>query len=274
MTAPIDSGLLLALERGEMAAWGDFYGAASDASVSACGIQLERAGEAMAIVASQADVLALNRVNGFGLERPATAAEVDTVVELYTAAQVPRFFVQVCPSGPAAQLPRLLEDRGFRHYNNWVKLHRDASPLPPASTDLDVRRIDDRHAEDFGRLVAENFGWPDPMARWVAETVGRPDWYHYLAFDDDKPVASGAFFVAGAVCWIDFATTLPECRGRGAQSALLVRRISDAADLGCRRVIVETAEDKPEKPAPSFRNQLRFGFQVAYTRPNYIFDTV
>jgi hypothetical protein len=53
---------------------------------------------------------------------------------------------------------------------------------------------------------------------------------------------------------------------------LLARRITDAADLGCRRLVVETAEDTPKKDAPSFRNMLRFGFQVAYVRPNYIFS--
>jgi GNAT superfamily N-acetyltransferase len=272
MTVPIDSGLLMALEHGEMAAWGDFYRAASQASITACGLHLETSGEAMAAIASHADVLALNRATVLGLERPATAAEIDALLELYASAQVPRFFVQVPPSAAAAGLPRMLEERGFRNYNNWMKLHRDASPLPAATTDLTVERIDKLHAEDFGRLAAENFGWPNPLGRWVAETVGRPDWYHYLAFDDDEPVASGAFFVDGDTCWIDFATRLPDYRGRGAQSALLARRISDAAKLGCRRIIVETAEDTPEKPAPSFRNQLRFGFQVAYKRPNYVYE--
>jgi hypothetical protein len=36
-------------------------------------------------------------------------------------------------------------------------------------------------------------------------------------------------------------------------------------------LVVETAEDTPEKGAPSFRNMLRFGFQVAYVRPNFIY---
>ncbi len=54
---------------------------------------------------------------------------------------------------------------------------------------------------------------------------------------------------------------------------MLARRIRDAAEAGCEMLVVETAEDRPDKPAPSYRNQLRFGFQVAYVRPNYIYFT-
>jgi hypothetical protein len=44
----------------------------------------------------------------------------------------------------------------------------------------------------------------------------------------------------------------------------------DAAGDGCRWVSVETAEQTPEREAPSFRNLTRLGFTVAYRRPNYL----
>jgi GNAT superfamily N-acetyltransferase len=91
-----------------------------------------------------------------------------------------------------------------------------------------------------------------------------------MAYDGGKAVSTGALFVSGEAAWLDFATTLPEYRGRGAQAALLARRIVDAAELGCRYLVVETAEDTPQRGAPSHRNMLRFGFQEAYARPNYI----
>ena len=78
-------------------------------------------------------------------------------------------------------------------------------------------------------------------------------------------------FVSGDRAWLDFAATLPEYRGRGAQAALLARRIVDAAQLGCRWLVVETAEETPQRGAPSFRNMLRFGFRQAYVRPNFIY---
>jgi ribosomal protein S18 acetylase RimI-like enzyme len=77
-------------------------------------------------------------------------------------------------------------------------------------------------------------------------------------------VGTGSLFVKGEWASLGFAATLPQARGRGVQSALIVRRIADARAMGCRHLSVETAEDKPDKPAPSFHNVTRLGFRVAY----------
>jgi GNAT superfamily N-acetyltransferase len=260
------------LEGAEIAAWGDFYRAAAPASAAACGLGMYENHGTLAVRAAAADVLGLNRVLGLGVERPASDADIADLVDSFTGAKVPRFFVQPSPLA-SATLGVQLEARGFRHYNNWVKLYRDTTPPPPVSTDLAIRLIDADRAADFGRIVATCFDWPAPAAGWVADLVGRDGWRCYIAFDGDTPAATGALHVQDGVGWIDFATTLPEYRGRGAQSAILARRIGDAAELGCELLVVETAEDRPEKPAPSFRNQLRFSFQVAYVRPNYIYTS-
>jgi GNAT superfamily N-acetyltransferase len=151
-----------------------------------------------------------------------------------------------------------------------VKLYRDTSPPPSVATDLTVRRIDKTDALAFGTIAARCFGWPEATGRWIGEVVGRPRWQHYMAYDGGEAVATGALFASGEAAWLDFAATLPAYRGRGAQAALLARRIVDAAELGCRHLVVETAEDTPQRGAPSHRNMLRFGFQEAYARPNYI----
>lgn len=46
--------------------------------------------------------------------------------------------------------------------------------------------------------------------------------------------------------------------------------MSDAVALGCEWITVETAEDRPERPASSFRNVRRAGFTLAYLRPNWV----
>jgi len=269
-----DQALIRALEEIEVAAWADFYDSASPPSKSICGLQLARSKGATVGLASEADVLALNRVIGLGLEGPISAADVDEIIARYTEAGIPRFFIQPSPAARDDALPRLLVDRGFRRYNNWVKLYRDVTPVADVSTDLTVRRIEADHADAFGRNVAECFGWPKATSGWVSDLVGRSDWRHYMAFDGPKPVASGSLYFRGEYAWIDFATTLPDYRGRGAQSAILAHRIADAAELGCHTVAVETAEETPEKPAPSYRNMVRYGFRQSYLRPNYIYVTV
>jgi ribosomal protein S18 acetylase RimI-like enzyme len=138
------------------------------------------------------------------------------------------------------------------------------------ATSLAVRRIGSDHADVFGGLVATAFDYPPALAPITSQTIGRPHWHHYLAFEGDTPIASAAMYVAGSAAWFGFAATDAAHRKRGAQQALIMRRLQDAADAGCKWISVETAEDTVTRDAPSFRNLRRLGFEVAYKRPNYL----
>ena len=84
-----------------------------------------------------------------------------------------------------------------------------------------------------------------------------------MAFDGKRPVTTAAFFAEDG--WISPAHFWR--RVGGGRN----RRARDAAAQGCRWLTVETAEEKWEKPAPSYRNMVRAGFRVAYSRPNYLY---
>jgi GNAT superfamily N-acetyltransferase len=265
-----DTSFLRGLETVEVAAWSDFHRAATTEAVSSCGVGLLSTEKACGAVASKIDVLAFNRVIGLGLVDPVPAAVVADVIDQYRSRGVPRFFVQMFPGAANGGLDKTLEAAGFSHYNNWVKLYRSIEPELEVKSDLILRPVAAGDADAFGRIVVDSFEWPRELAGWIAATVGRPGWRHYMAFDGDTPVATGAFFVHGEYAWIDFAATLADYRGRGAQSSLLARRIQDARQLGCRWLVVETAEQTVEHEAPSYRNMVRYGFTVAYVRPNYL----
>ena len=51
---------------------------------------------------------------------------------------------------------------------------------------------------------------------------------------------------------------------------MFARRLHDARAAGCRFAVVETGEDTPEEPNPSYRNMLRAGFELAYFRHNWV----
>jgi hypothetical protein len=270
ITLPKD--LTTELELSEARAWSDLYRCATPAAVDVCGLDVHSSGSVDAVVAAGIDILAFNRVIGLGVAEPAGEATVDEIVGLYRRAGARRFFVQLSPGAMPARIPGWLESRGFRHHNNWVKLYRPVADPPTSRSGLRVERIGPGHADAFGAIAASCFGWPAFVGPWVACLVGKPHWSHYLAFDGDDPVATAAMRVVGNCGWIDFAATLPEYRGRGAQNALLDRRIRDAAGLGLTHLVVETAEPTPDRPAPSYRNAVRSGFRVAYIRPNYLFE--
>lgn len=268
---PLPDALARRLESVEAGAWGSVYRAAREEDVATCGIQVSTVGTATVLTAAHVDVLAFNRTLGLGLDAPAHADDLDTIIERYEAADVPRFFVQVSPAAQPAALFDELQRRGFQHYNNWVKLYRDVAPPPDVTTDLRIERAGPALAAPFADLLAPAFDWPENVQPWLTRLVGRPGWRHYAAFDGDVPAAMGALYATGEYGYLGPAATHPDHRRRGAQSALIARRIRDARSLGCRYLVTETAEDRPDHPAPSYRNLRRLGFEVAYVRPNYLY---
>ena len=112
----------------------------------------------------------------------------------------------------------------------------------------------------FAATLSDGHGAPPfarpPVARWA----GQPGWRLYLAELDGVPAAAAALVIDGAIGYLAAASTLPAFRGRGCQTALIRRRISDAAAAGCSEVCALTAE-----PA-SRRNLERCGLALSYTK--------
>ena len=258
------------LERCEFEAMEDLVFAATPALTETCGLLSRRLPEAHLLLAARVDILALNRIGALGVRAPVGDGAIDMCLTFARDAGVRRLFAQVAPRARPVDLPVRLEGRGFRAHNRWVKLHRAAGAVPAAPTSLRIAQVGGEHATVFGTLVSRAFGWPAPVAAWVSLSVGRPRWRHYMAFDGDDAVATAAMFVAGDVAWLGFGATDATVRGRGAQSALLARRITDATALGCRHLVLETAEPAAEKPAPSYRNVTRLGFVECYRRENWM----
>jgi hypothetical protein len=190
-------------------------------------------------------------------------------VDLYRGSGVSRFFVTHTEMQHGSSRDVLLS-AGLTHYNNWVKLYRDISPVEGVESGLIVKRIGRDLAPQFARIIVEAFEWPVALENWMSTTVERPNWYHYLAFDGNHPVAAASMFIHKRMAWMGFAATLTEHRGKGAQGLLTLSRIADAAAYGAKVIVVETAEETPNHPSPSFRNMVRYGFKVAYNRPNFI----
>jgi GNAT superfamily N-acetyltransferase len=255
----------------ESAAWTDFYRSALPETVGKCGIKIFPVGGVNGTIASKIDILAFNRVVGLGIKELIDERIIDIILNKIEANQVKRFFIQIHPEVYSDLLKRLLVLHDFYHYNNWVRLVRDNSPAEKSKTNLLIRKISKSDSSYFGKIVVEAFNWPCELADWIAAPVGRKNWYHYMAFEKEIPVATAAFYHSGEYAWFDFAATHPDYRGKGAQSSLLSQRIEECRKLGVKVIIVETAEQTAEKESPSYRNVLKSGFKEAYKRPNYIF---
>ena len=270
-TRTLPRAIVVEHERIEVAAETDWFESATPPIVAETGLATDEIGGARLYLMPKVDILMFNRAARLGVDAPATEDQIDRIVARYREAGVPRFLVSISPAARPSMLPEWLEARGFVRHNAWVKLHREAEPVPePPTSGLTIERIGPDRGLEFGKVVQTGFSMTDFAAEWVALTVGRPRWRHYVASDNGAAVGGAGMFLEGAWAWFGFAATLEAARGRGAQSALIARRVRDAHEAGVRWLSIETAEDTPERDAPSFRNVVRQGFREAYRRPNWL----
>jgi GNAT superfamily N-acetyltransferase len=212
----------------------------------------------------------MNRVFALGFARPVDAELLDSLVDVYRSARVPRFLLHWSPLAEASATVSF-GALGFKPISRMAKLYRRTDVTVTASTGFHIRRIGIESAALYGEVVATGHGDPPELAAAHAATVGCAQWRHYLAYDENHAVAGATLFWSGEFAWCGFSSTLPSHRSRGAHSALLARRIRDAVEIGCSWIICETAENTATRPNPAYRNMRRAGFELAYFRDNLLY---
>ena len=100
-----------------------------------------------------------------------------------------------------------------------------------------------------------------PTSGAVRVLIGQPRFRCYLAFVDGEPAGLGILHIADGVASMANGLTVPHLRGCGCQTALLYRRLADAAAAGCSLVASQYAPG-----STSQNNQLRVGFRIAASK--------
>lgn len=262
------------VEQIEGAAWADLQTASPAEFRDRLGVRVWRRYGGVALIASRSDTPAINRALGFGFDEPFTPALLDELIGCYRAEGCRRFILQWSPCAAPASTPRELEARGFVQGPPMAKMvadlrspQRGTVPWNPA---LHVEEVGPADRDTFERIVAEPLRVPAGLEPGISSTMGLPGWRHYFALDGDRPVAAAAMYVQDEHAWLGIGATVAADRCRGAQSALLARRLGDAARLGCHWASADTIAQTAELPNPSFRNMHRAGMRLLYERPNHL----
>jgi GNAT superfamily N-acetyltransferase len=239
----------VSLEAVEVAAWSSLYDAAPRPLAERLGLERGEVDGATRF-RSRLPLVLFNRVLGMDAIRPS-----------HLAALLPGMYLQV-PDGMA--VPDGLVER-----TRWVKLRRDPTPPAPAPA-VEIREADAALAELFARTFCLGYELPAALEPWHAALVGRPGWRAYVAFDGATAIGTATMFIDGEVAWLGGAGTVPAHRGKGAQKALIARRIADAAAAGVRELVTETGVPAPGARNPSLDNLYAAGFGLAYERLNFV----
>jgi hypothetical protein len=261
--------LMLQLERIECEAWKDLIRMAPPSFVEAVGLQTAEINHALFFMASRIPQFQFNCLEGTGLNGD-DGRSIPEAVRRFRAAGQPKFFVQIPPGPNAFECVRRARELGLiEHPLAWAKFHRLTANPPVVRTSLEIREVGPAEREVFGSTAVAGFGMPPPMLAWLAQLPGRPRWHTYVSYAGSDTAGAGALYVDGDFAWVGVGATRPEMRKKGGQSALLARRIADAARLGAKHVTTETGVPQAGEPAPSYANILKAGFSVAYVRPNW-----
>jgi hypothetical protein len=265
-----------ALDLVERNFWRDIWEAVPAEVATEHGIEIADFGSVqVSIVADLPQLGMLNLILGAGEPGAVADGHLAAAVEWATARGVAPY-VPVTPGAPgAAAADAWLAANGFGPAYAWMKFLRDAHPPRfAAPEDVEVVELDSGDEAPFGTIASLGFGLPVWAAGFFAALPEREGWRCYVARLDGEPQACAAMRVHDGIAEFGVAATLETARGCGCQLALLRRRILDAAAAGCHTLFVETGQRVPGRPAASYRNILRAGFEEAYLRPNWSAEIV
>lgn len=206
-----------------------------------------------------------NRVMGAGPEDEADLARALA----FLGERISRLRVDVSPLHSNRFFLDHLHALGFKMRGFQVALFREAEPLamslPPG---VEIRRVEnEQDAATAAEIYPVGFelpGWADVSRDLIQAVWRRPEWRAYLALVDGKPAGMATLHMADGVGCLESACTLHEFRGRGAQSALIRRRITDAAAAGCDLIVTQTGSG-----TVSQNNMERCGLRIAYSKAEF-----
>ena len=206
-----------------------------------------------------------NRAEFLGVVRRVSRRDLEAVVERFAAARVGRWFFRLSPCDQSGELRGWLRELGLRPFEGarYLTLARPAAELPPHRTELRVRAVPAAELSAHWRFLLELYG---EYASLYLATGGRRDCTPFFAFDGDRPVAAGGLCVTGSTGYLFLGATREADRGRGAQNALIARRVTEARRQGCRIALVETMDFLPI----SLANLVRNGFRESYATEIFV----
>jgi hypothetical protein len=216
-------------------------------------------GDATALACSQIPAEVFNRV--FGLAG-ADGGQIPAMLAWYRERGVAPVFdlnpYVIAPPWERDDIPLALTMQGYYQATFHQLLYGVPSPEAPAlAAGVMVEEVGPGDAAVFGTVYEQVWGGGDQ----ISPLLGRPAFRCYLAFVDGQPAGLGVLHIANGVGSMANGLTAPPFRGRGCQTALLHRRMRDAALLGCDLIASQCVPG-----GVSQRNQLRAGLAIACTK--------
>ncbi len=213
----------------------------------------------------------LTQTFGLGIFDEITDAEFDKLEAFFKKHDAPVFH-EVSPMADAS-LINLLNERDYQPIEltsvMFQPIEGKNSPNLLINPDIKTRIIEAGEEKLWAQTSAE--GWAtemeglfDFMFDFGQISAKMKGGFPFLAELDGKAISTGMLFIYDDVALLAGASTVPEGRRNGAQTALLDARLRFAAESGCK---IATMVALPG--SESQRNGEKNGFRIAYTRTKW-----
>lgn len=202
---------------------------------------------------------------GFGLNRPTSFYDLHQMEKWVRGKNVSRLHIEVCPLADMS-LVRLLQERNYTldHFLDVWLLDVNAFELPESEATR-VERVHADNVNEWARAIATGFAETGSVLQETVDTAkgfyALPENQAFLVREDEKAVAGGILAVQDGMGELFLTSTIPEYRGKGYQTQLILERVAAAKAAGCDYVTVTTKVD-----TASGRNMERLGFTPFYQK--------
>jgi GNAT superfamily N-acetyltransferase len=270
-----DNLLVLArrLEANEIAAWRAIFDAASAALAAQLGFGYAEQGGALLFWNRAAPSPLFNRIVGLGVFEPATDALLDALLAR-ARAEKSHSLVHVSPAAVPAELGTQLAARGLGTAPPWLIHYRsleDALPAVSVSPGYRIERVGPANAAAWGDALLAAWGFSPRAATGVLAITlplvqdANTSCFAAIHESSGKIVGGGMLFISGGVAGLYADGVREEHRHHGLQDALIAARLAEAQRQGCTLACSQTLAAHPAQ-----HNMAQAGFQIAYTRKNYV----
>jgi hypothetical protein len=215
-----------------------------------------------------------NKVAGMGFSQPLDEATLDDVERAFAERGAAVQAEVSCLADPS--VAACLTARGYRlvGFENVLGLALPAAVPAGPGPSVEVLRAGTGDLAEWLDAVVTAFANPDAQGlpahesypremveRIMLDLAADPAFHLYVARRDGVTAGGGSLRLTDGIAQLCGAGTLPAHRRRGVQSALLARRLADAARAGCDVAVVTT-----QPGSKSQENAQRSGFALLYTR--------
>jgi GNAT superfamily N-acetyltransferase len=218
------------------------------------------------------DAAVMNIVQGAAEPGAIEEGHLVAAIEWMRSREV-NYLVQVVSDRPQSEEAEAwLAERGYEQGPTMRRYVRSAPESgAKGEAPIEIHKLTAADTEGMSLIFADAIGVSDLA---TVPLLGLPEvegWHCYAAYLDGQEVACGSMLLDDGIAMLGLDATVPDARHHGCHSALIERRVADAAAAGCTTIVAESC-NVPADRAAAGRNFQREGFveagrSTAWRRP-------